>query len=416
MRIVAVGLNHRTAPLAVRDQVALGSGELPGALEHLRQRTGNGVIVSTCNRSEIYALVPKVSSGTEKLKGFFTAYHGVARRDIEPHVYIYSQGEAARHLFRVSCGLDSLILGEAQIQGQVRDAYAAASQLGMTGGTLSRLFHQALRVGKRARRETNIGRNALSVSRAAVEMARRLLGDLRDRRVLVIGLGDAGNMAVRALMDAGAIHISVTNRAYQRAEEVARELGGTAIPFGDLGEMLEDTDIAISATGSPGYIVTREHVARARVASSRPLLLVDIAVPRDIDPEVKTIPGVHLFDLDDLEAVAESNRRGREQEAQKVESLIAEEVDRFEEWLSSLQVVPTLAALRERAESVRARELARVVKRLPDLDEEEQRRVAAFSRSLVKKLMHQPIASLKEKRDPAYTQAARRLFGLEEEE
>ena len=296
--------------------------------------------------------------------------------------------------------------------GQVRDAYGVASRKGLTDGTLARLFHQALRVGKRARRETDIGRNALSISRAAVELARRDLGDLRDKRVLVIGLGDAGKLAARALADAGARDIAVTNRTYQRAVDMASELGGRAVPMDGLGEMLEATDIAISATGSPGYILTPEIVPQGRVANHRPLFLIDIAVPRDVDPAVKALSGIHLYDIDDLETVAETNRRQREREAQKVEAIVDEEVDRFMEWLSSLEVVPTVAALRERAESIRAWELARVMKRLHNLTDEEQARLTSFSRAIVKKLLHQPVVALKERRDPAFTQTARELFDL----
>ena len=412
MKILAIGVNHQTANLALREQLAVGPEEMNEALETMRLRVGNGVILSTCNRSEVYGLMPTVAKGAESLKGFLTAYHRVARRDIEPHLYVYSQRKAVRHLFRVASGLDSLILGEAQILGQVRDAYGAASRAGLAGGTLARLFHHALRVGKRARRETNIGRNALSVSRAAVELARRALGDLRNKHALVVGLGDAGRLTAQALSDAGVADITVTNRTYQRAVDMANQLGGRAVPMDDLDEMMEETDIVVSATGSPGYVITPEMVARARVSNDRPLFLIDIAVPRDIDPAVKAIPEVHLYDIDDLEIVAEANRRLREQEAQKVEGIVEEEVAQFMEWLSSLEVIPTVAAIRERADTIRAQELTRVLKRLPDLDLEEQRKLAAFSKALVKKLMHQPIASLKETRNPAHTQATRELFDL----
>ncbi len=412
MKILAIGVNHQTANLALREQLAVGPEEMNEALETMRLRVGNGVILSTCNRSEVYGLMPTVAKGAESLKGFLTAYHRVARRDIEPHLYVYSQRKAVRHLFRVASGLDSLILGEAQILGQVRDAYGAASRAGLAGGTLARLFHHALRVGKRARRETNIGRNALSVSRAAVELARRALGDLSNKRVLVVGLGDAGRLTAQALSDAGVADITVTNRTYQRAVDMANQLGGRVVPMDDLDEMMEETDIVVSATGSPGYVITPEMVARARVSNDRPLFLIDIAVPRDIDPAVKAIPEVHLYDIDDLEIVAEANRRLREQEAQKVEGIVEEEVAQFMEWLSSLEVIPTVAAIRERADTIRAQELTRVLKRLPDLDLEEQRKLAAFSKALVKKLMHQPIASLKETRNPAHTQATRELFDL----
>ncbi|MBI4200467.1 MAG: glutamyl-tRNA reductase [Chloroflexi bacterium] len=413
MRIVVVGLNHTTASLAVRERVAVAAGELGEALEALRARVGNGVVLSTCNRSEVYALVASLPRGVDALKGFFSAYHRAARRSLEPHWYVHIHRQAVHHLFRVAAGLDSLILGEAEVLGQVRDAYAAASERGLCGGTMARLFHQALRVGKRARRETAIGRHALSVSRAAVELGRQVLGDVRGKRVLVVGLGDAGVLAARALADAGAGEVAVTNRTFRRAEELARQLGGVAVPFDNLVEALAKADILVSATGSPGYVLDVQTVALARAASQRPLVLVDIAVPRDIDPRVSEVPGVHLYALDDLEALAETNRRQRQQEAERVEVIVGEEVDRFVGWLSSLESVPTVAALRERAESIRARELARLLRRLSLLPDGQRESVEAFSRAMVKKLLHEPIVALKGQRDPARLQVARELFDLD---
>ncbi len=412
MRVVAVGLNHKTAPLAVRERATISKGNMDEALEELRLRVGKGVILSTCNRSEIYTIVPSVAQGMERLKTFFTSYHKLARRDLEPYLYTYSQRKAVSHLFRVTAGLDSLILGEAQILGQVRDAYSAASQRELTGGVLARLFHNALRVGKRARRETDIGRNALSVSRAAVELAKRDLGSLGDKKAMVIGLGDAGKMAARAMADAGVADIAVASRTYERTADMAGEMGWRPVHLNGLGEMLQGVDIAIFATGSPGYVLTPETLTSVAGGNGHSLFLVDIAVPRDIDPRVKTCPGVHLYDLDDLETVAETNRRQREQEAKKVEVIVEEEADKFMEWLRGLEVVPTVAAIREQAEGFRVRELSRLMKRLPDLDEANQQTVDAFSKALVKRLMYQPIAFLKEVQNPAYTQAARDLYGL----
>ena len=413
MTIVVAGLSHYTAPLDLRDQLAITSGNLSHALEALRDVMGHGVILSTCNRSEVYTLAPSASQGVASIKQFLTTYHQMDGTEIGPHLYVHEERSAVHHLFRVACGLDSLILGETQVLGQVRDAYSAASSMGMARGILARLFHQALRVGKRARSETGISRNALSVSRAAVEMARRTVGDLRWKRTLLIGVGDAGKQAARALADAGATEITVTNRTYQRAEELAGELGGRAIPFDDLSEALATADIVVSATGSPGYIVTPEMVTTSRPADDRPVFLIDLAVPRDIDPAVKALNGVHLYDLDDLETVAETNRRQRKREAQKVKTIVEHDVDRFMEWLHSQDVVPVVAALQERAENIQAQELAKLMEHLPHLTDGERQRLTAFSRAMVKKLLHQPIVSLKEKRDPALLQAARGLFGLE---
>ncbi|MBI2170657.1 MAG: glutamyl-tRNA reductase [Chloroflexi bacterium] len=412
MRIIILGLSHHTAPVDLRDKVAVPSAQLPEALRALRSSLGKGVILSTCNRTEVYTITPSAAAGLQALSAHFAAYHGVPLEELEPHLYAYSQRQAVRHLFRVACGLDSLILGESQILGQVREAYAASSRAGMAGGALSRLFHQALRVGKRARRETAIGKNALSISRAAVELARRHLGDLSQKGVLVIGAGDAGALAARALADAGVTDITVANRTYARAAELAADLNGRAAPLDDLPLLLEQTDIAISATGSPGYVLTPKLVAQARVSSDRPLFLIDIASPKDVDPAVKTFTGVHLYDMDDLEAVAETNRRARQAEAKKVDAIVHQETDAFMAWLRSLGVVPTVAALHQQAEALRARELARALKRLPELASADQSTLEAFSRALVKKLLHTPTATLKAKGDPTLTETAQELFGL----
>lgn len=415
MRVVAVGLNHQTAPLALRDRVAVPASQLGGALDALRSFVERGVVLSTCNRFELYTIASSDLQGSEALRGFVTWYHHASREEVEPYLYTYSQEQAVRHLFGVSSGLNSLILGESQILGQVREAYGTASRAKMAGGALARLFHQALRVGKRARKETGISRNALSISRAAVELARRSLGDLASRRVLVIGVGDAGKLAARALVDAGATEVTVTNRTYAGAAELAAELGGRAHPFEELPGLLENADIAVTATGSPSYIVTPEVLGRARVASRGPLFLIDIAVPRDVDPAVNHSPDVHLFDIDDLETVAETNRRHREKEGRKVQAIVDEEVEGFMQWLHSLEVVPTVASLHRRAESIRQQEVSKALKYLPSLSEQDQATLEAFSKALTKKLLHRPITSLKNRRDPYYTQAAHDLFVPDEE-
>ncbi|MBI4339644.1 MAG: glutamyl-tRNA reductase [Chloroflexi bacterium] len=413
MRILALGLSHHTAPVALRDRVAVPTAQMPEYLHSLKDCVGKGVVLSTCNRWEAYTLAPTARGGIAALTQFLATYHGVDMQEVGPHLYALNHRQAVRHLFRVACGLDSQILGESQVLGQVREAYAASARAGMDGGTLARLFHQALRVGKRARRETEIGWHALSVSRAAVELARRTLGDLSSCQVVVIGAGDAGRLAAQALRDAGATSLTVANRTLARAEELAAELGGRAAPLEDLPRLLEEADIAISATGSPGFLLTPALLASARAASTRPLFLLDIAVPRDVDPAVADLPDVHLVDIDGLDAVAESNRRQRQSEARKVEGMVKEETESFLAWLRSLEVVPTVAALHQRAEALRSQELSRANRRLPDLSQEERATLEAFSKALVKKLLHRPTTTLKAKGDPNLTQAAREMYGLD---
>ena len=415
MKIVAVGLNHNSAPLDLREEVTLGTGELPEALASLQGTVSHGVILSTCNRSEIYTVAPTVTQGTESLKRFFAEYHKINLKKFEPHMYVHHQRSAVHHLFRVASGLDSLIVGEAQILGQVREAFSAATRAGLGGGQITRLFHRAIRAGRQARHKTDIGRNAVSVSRAAVAMARGVLGDLPDKRVLVIGIGDAGSMAARALADTGVTDITITNRTYKRAAELASELGGRPAPFEDLTTLLGQTDLAIAATGSPGYLLTPEILAASRNGNEQHLFIMDIAMPRDVDPAVRELPGINLYDMDDLEAVAETNKRKRMHEATKAEAIVDEEADRFMRWLSSQYVIPTVAGIRAQAEEVRKRELARVMKEFPQLSEDEQAKLTAFSNAMVKKVLHKPISWLKDNGDPTQVEVARKLFGLPED-
>ncbi|MCZ6789008.1 MAG: glutamyl-tRNA reductase [Chloroflexi bacterium] len=413
MNIIAVGLNHRTAPVDVRDRVTVSTDRLEEALGALRDHTGNGVILSTCNRSEVYSQVASIQEGVDAILSFMRAYHGIDRQELTPYLYMYEQEEAVSHLFRVACSLDSMILGESQILGQVRRAFGAAGRHDMCNGSLSRLFNQALRVGKRARTDTSIGRNALSVSNAAVQLARRVFPEFSGRRVLVLGLGDAGKLAARALSNAGARNIMVVNRTYQRAVDTAAELGGTPVPFDRLADALDSADIIVASTGSPGYILTPEMPSLAARDTARPLFIIDIAVPRDVDPAVGHLPGLHLYDIDDLEAVSGTNRREREQEAAKVEAIVADEAPSFMHWLASRESVPTVAALRQRAETIRAKELARLVRRLPNLSDEQRAPLEAFSRALVNKLLHAPITTLKRNHHPAQTEVVRELFDLD---
>ena len=413
MPILLTGLNHRTAPLAVRERLSVPKSHLPGALDTLREHVGGGVILSTCNRTEVYVEVGSLGEGSAALDGFFRAQFGDGIDGLRSHLYTLRQRSGVEHLFRVACSLDSMVIGESQILGQVRDAYSAAAGRKVARGLLGRLFHQALRVGKRARRETGIGRNALSISRACVEMARRTLGELRDRDALVVGVGEASKLAAQALRDAGIRRLTVTNRTREYAEELARDLDGSVAPLEELPGLVEEADIVVSSTGSPDLLVSEALVRRAMLARpERPLFVIDIAVPRDVDPAVGRVPGVHLYDIDQLEMVAEANRQEREAEAVKVEEIVQEEVARFEEWWAAQDVTPTIAAMRLQAEELRETETRRTLQRLPGLSARERSRVEALSKALVKKLLHGPTQLLRERRDRSYTQAARDLFGL----
>ena len=414
MQIVLTGVSHKTAPLAVREALAVGADALPSALARFGEHVDNGVILSTCNRTELYAIARDLQHGADALDRFIGAQFDVDPDDVRGGLYTLEQDDAVRHLFRVASGLDSQIIGESEVLGQVRDAFSAATRQRVAGHALGRLFHCAIRTGKRARTETGIGRNALSVSRACVELARRSVGPLAEARALILGAGEASRLAAVALRDAGVVRFAVANRTPENAVPLAADLDATLSGLDDLPALLADADVVVTATAAPDIILTAEDVAEAmRRRNGRPLALMDVAAPRDVDPSAGSLPGVSLFTLDDLDAIAEANRAEREAEAGRVEAIVAEETARFRSWWAGRAVTPTIAQMRRRAEELRAAEVARTVARL-GLAEEDAERVEAMTRSLVKKMLHAPTRELRERNDESFTLAARRLFGLDE--
>lgn len=419
VQIATVGLNHKVAPVSVREAVAFTAGTLPVALQQLRNLCPEATILSTCNRSEVYAAGADHLPLADTLVSFLAQFHEVRQAELVPYLYVHRDRDALRHLFAVTCGLDSLIVGEPQVLGQVVAAYEQALTASAAGTVLSALFRHAIFVGKRARSETGIARSAASVSYAAVELARRIFGSLRERRILIIGAGEMGELTAKTLLDCGATALIVANRTRARAEEIARRFGGGVIDFSRLPEGLAEADIVISSTGAPHFVLHASQVAAAMERrGDRPLFLIDIAVPRDIDPAVQGLPNVHLYDVDDLHAVVEDNLRARRSELSKVERIIAEEVDRFECRLRSLAVVPTISAVRAAAERVRQAETARGLSALGPLDERQVRAVEAMTAAIVNKILHGPTQRLKDWAasgcdDNDYLDVTRDLFGLD---
>ncbi len=408
--VTCAGLNHLTSPVEERERLAFSTEDLPGALAAIRKHVGNGVILSTCNRVELYAMAPEGQGAT--LIQLLNAMKGT---DIdESRFFVLQHLDAASHLFRVAAGIESMVLGESQILGQVREAMSAATEAGTLNGILSRVFHSAVSLGKRARTETAIGRHTVSVSSAAVALARQTLGELSDKTVLVISAGSMGKLAAKSLAQQTGSRILVANRTGERAADLAAELGGDAQPvaLSELRTALAAADIVISGTGAGGFILGPGDVRPVMAGrNGRGLLFIDIAVPRDIDPTVRQIPGVHLRDIDDIEAVTSEGWEGRQAEVQRVEAIVAEEVANFLDWWRSLDVVPVIAALRERAESIRRRELERTLARLPELDAESRRRIEAMTAAIVKKMLDRPIARLKNGADRGlYMEALQDLF------
>ncbi len=420
--LLALGVSHKTAPLDLRERLSLTEGRAVGALGELTAAEGihEAAALSTCNRTELYLIVSDAVEAESTALGVLTRQAELRPTELLGHLYSLRSGEAARHLFRVTAGLDSMIVGEAEIQGQVKRAYELALVEGATGPILNRLFRGALAAGGRARENTAISERSVSIPSVAVELARRTLGDLTERRVLVIGAGETAELVARALVARGVATVFVANRHHDRAIGLAQRFGGAAVRLEELPEQLEKADIVVSATNSPHHIVERdglEHVMKSR--DERPLLLLDIAVPRDIEPDCREIPGVSLRDIDDFQQIVERNASGREAEARRAEPILEAEQDRFERWLASLEVVPTVASLRERADEVVERILAENEGRWESLSEADRERMAVMAKAVASRLLHEPTLRMKRSagNDDAYlyVSALRELFGLDAE-
>lgn len=425
MNILLMGLSHKTAPVEIREKLAFTPATLRSALTHFDAthsqahltEVHEGVILSTCNRLEIYAGVGQVDVAARAIVNFLSQSSGLAEGLISKYLYLCQNKEAVSHLFRVAAGLDSMILGEPQILGQITQAYEAALAQGTAGTVLSALFRAAIHTGKRVRTETAIGMNPASVSSVAANLAGQLLGDLSSKRVLLIGAGEMGAMAARALLKRGVSNIVVTNRTYEHALPLAQTWGGRAVSFQQLAVALEEADIVLTSTGAPHTILNPTLLATVLAARpERPLLILDIAVPRDVDPDVVQIPNVRLYDIDDLLGQAEHNLRERQAEVPLVQAIIEAELAQFLNWFSSLDAVATIAALRQRAEQWREIELSRLFNRMV-LNEREQELVAMMSHRLVNKILHEPTLCLKKEtangNGAAYISAMRQLFALD---
>ncbi|MBI2911858.1 MAG: glutamyl-tRNA reductase [Chloroflexi bacterium] len=415
MEVIVVGLSHRTAPVEVRERVAVTPGTLPRALGRLREHVAEGLILSTCNRTEVYGVVEEPAAGRQALEDFMGNQWGERPQELAPYLYCYTGRPAAQHLCAVAAGTDSMILGEPQILGQVRYAYDVALREGAVGRHLAALCRQAIAAGKRARTETAIGRHAVSISSAAVELARRIFGDLRPQQALLVGAGKMGDLTLQQLRSVGVSRVSVVNRTVERARRRAAGFGGEAYGLDGLGAALAAADIAICSTEATEFVVRPETVGAAMDSRPhRPLVLVDIAVPRDVDPRVKRFENVFLYDIDDLEVVCAANLAQRERELERVAVIVDEEAARFQQWFQGQAAVPTITLLRRHAEQIREAELRRTIRRLRHLGEEEQQAIAAMSAAMVNKLLHQPIAALKAANggSPRVDRAVRELFGL----
>jgi glutamyl-tRNA reductase len=424
MPLAVVGVSHRTAPIEVRERFAFGRHELPGALIAAGEaRAGEAVLLSTCNRTELYLSLPEDGATVEAAQAILGARIGSTAAGAARWMYVHRDRRAVDHLFRVTAGLDSMILGEPQIQGQVKDAYAAAREVAgprgpLVGPAMNRLFQTAFSVGGRVRSETGLGRGAASVSSAAVELAKKIFGSLKGRRALVLGAGEMSETTLECLHAEGVRTAIVANRTFDRARELAEKWGGDAVRLDDFAAALPQVDIVICSTAAPHPVLTRDRLRRALPnGPSHPLCIIDIAIPRDVEPAVGDEPNVFLYNIDDLTQIVDDNLDRRRAQLPAAETILADEVEAFWQWYASLAVVPTIRALREHGERLRQAELERALRHLAHLPEQDREAVEALTRALTNKLLHAPTVRLRDAagngRGTAVLDTARYLFELD---
>lgn len=420
--IVLIGLNHKTAPVALRERLALTTEEIRQALEGLgeNQAIDELLIFSTCNRVEIVMTTDKASAALEAVKEYISRLKNIERKTYENAFYTHLNEDAVRHVFRVASSLDSMVIGEPQILGQVKEAYRMATEHHSSGVILNRLLHRAFFVAKKVRNETGIGDNAVSVSYAAIELARKIFGSLEGKKVLLIGAGEMAELAVAHLIKNRCGELFIANRTFHRAVDVAGRFNGSAIGIEEIAGSLKTVDIIISSTGSPGFMVTRHQVKESmRSRRNRPIFFIDIAVPRDVDPDINRLNNAYVYDIDDLKGIIEENIDERASEAVRGKRIVDEAVIKFQEWVEYLDAVPTIIALRKKLEIIADAEMKKTLSTLKHLPDSDQNAISKMTRSLINKILHDPTLYLKSDgchRDKAvYIDMARKLFKLDDE-
>jgi len=422
MHIVVVGLSHKVTPVELRERLYFPETALEEPLEKLSHYTegGDRVILSTCNRVEVYGHIQHLAHGSTRLRQFLSDYHGIPLEEIEPYLYTYHGAAALRHLFRVVSSLDSLVIGEPQITAQVKEAFAIARRAQATGSVFNQVFERAFAVAKRVRTETRLGEQAVSVSYAAVALAKKIFQDLNAKTVLIIGAGEMSELTARHLISQGVKNLLVANRTLDRARELAERLQGQGVPLGELSGYLHHADIVVTSTGAPAPIISKADVQNAlRLRKNRPMFFIDIAVPRDIDATVNDLDNVYLYDIDDLQLVVQENLRARQREAALGEMIIEREVEDVLRWFDEQQIVPAVIRLRRKAEAIRNQELAKLFAKSGAFSDAEREAIEAMASSIINKLLHTPIVRLKQesqsKAGSRYLQALRDLFSLDDD-
>lgn len=420
MNIVVVGLSHKTAPVEIREKVAFAPTEMAAPSQQLLAlpMVAEGIIVSTCNRVELYAASRNPQAAIVELKKFLADYHNLDLDKLSEHLYEFEGEDAIRHVLRVASSLDSMVIGEPQILGQIKTAYGYASEFKTVGVILNRFLHKAFSVAKRVRTETAIASSAVSVSFAAVELARKIFDTLENKTVMLIGAGEMCELAARHFVNNGVNKVLVTNRTFARAEKLAAEFdGGVAVSFENFREQLHRVDIVLSSTGAPDYVLEAKKVKEIiKARRYKPMFLIDIAVPRDIDPLANKLDGIYLYDVDDLQGVVQANLKERGKEAAKAEKIIDGEIQQFQKWMSTLEVKPTIVALRQQLDQVRRAELEKTFSNLDSLGKKERKAVEAMTNAIVNKILHHPTNILKQSQNGSdgdlYIDAVRTLFDL----
>ncbi|MDP4087499.1 MAG: glutamyl-tRNA reductase [Bacillota bacterium] len=399
MHILMIGLNYKTAPVETRERLTFNESDLGEAMKKLQEKKSilENIILSTCNRTEIYAVVDQLHTGRYYIKEFLSEWFGIDQAEFSPYLFYREENGAVEHLFKVSCGLDSMILGETQILGQVRSSFLLAQQEETTGTVFNHLFKQAITVAKRGHSETDIGANAVSVSYAAVELAKKIFGTIENKHVLIFGAGKMGELAAQNLHGSGVKKVTVINRTYEKAVDLAARFDGTAKTLEELQTSLIEADILISSTGAKDFVITKDMMVKVeKMRKGKPLFMVDIAVPRDLDPKIADLENVFLYDIDDLEGIVEANLQERKKAAEKIMLMVEKEMDEFEQWLGMLGVVPVISALREKALAVQTETMESIERKLPHLSEHDRKVLNKHTKSIINQLLKDPILQAKE--------------------
>ncbi len=423
MNLIIVGLSHKTAPVDIRERLSFPAQTIGEPLNRLctSYEINEGVIISTCNRVEMFAVTRDIEKGLWQVKKFLSDYHNIPLEVLDEHLYTYTSEDAVKHLFRVCSGLDSMVIGEPQILGQVKDAYGYALQHKTAGVIMNKLFHKAFSVAKRIRTETKIGSSAVSISYAAVELAKKIFGTLEGKIVMLIGAGEMAELAAKHLLSNGVQEILVANRTYERAIEMAKSFNGTPIMFREFSHHLKKVDIVIASTAAPQFIIHPEQIQEViKERKNRSMFFIDISVPRNIDPLINNIDNIYLYNVDDLQGVVEANLKERVKEAKEAEAIIVEEIEKFYKWVKSLDVVPTIVALKKKIEDIRKGEIEKALSGMNGFQEKDIQTIDAMTKAIVNKIVHDPVTHLKKEANKVegdfYIEAARKLFNLDKEE